>query len=174
MSTRIFLANPDIDLGIPSYIDEAFHEIEEGTPSWITWSAGNVKSVAVGDRAYLKKTGKGNRGFIAAGFVVKADPANRLNRLNRSHEYSQYSDAYYQHFFNDSPTVAIELTSVVALDNPLEDSFLISLPAMKGVNLVRYGGGQELGAQYEKALDIEWENHCHKLLKLGKSAFILK
>ena len=172
MSTRIFLANPYIDLGIPSYFDEAFCEIEEGTPSWITWSAGNVKSVEVGDRIYLKKTGQGKRGFIAAGFVVKADPANRLNRLNRSPEYSQYSDAYYQHFFNDSPTVAIELTSVVALDSPLEDSFLISLPAMKGINLVRYGSGQKLGAQYEKALDIEWENHCHNLLKLGKSAFL--
>ena len=172
MLTRIFLANPRKDVNICSYVEKAFREIKEGTPSWITWSAGKVTSVEVGDRAYLKKTGQGKRGFIAAGFVVKADPANRLNRLNRSPEYSQYSDAYYQHFFKDSPTVAIELTSVVALDSLLEDSFLISLPAMKGINLVRYGSGQKLGAQYEKALDIEWENHCHKLLKLGKSAFL--
>ena len=171
MLTRIFLANPDVDLDIPCYIKKAFRVIKEGKPSLITWSASNVKSVEVGDRAYLKKTGKGKRGFIAAGFVVKAHPDDRLNRIP---EYSQYSDAYHQHRFENSPTVAIELTSVVVAldDSPLEDSFLISLPAMKGINLVRYGSGQKLGAKYEKALDVEWEKHCHKLLKLGESAFL--
>ncbi len=169
MTTRIFLANPDIDINIPDYIEKAFHKIRNQNPYETTWSAGQVKSIIVGDKAYLKKTGKGKRGFIAAGKVIKEEIEGRLNKLP---QYHQYSDAYSQYRFIKCPTVLLEINSVVALDSPLEDSYLLSLTGMKGVNLIRYGSGQELGSQYESSLDHEWQKHCKNLHKLGKSAFI--
>lgn len=169
MPTRIFLANPDIDVDIPEYIEEAFDCIQDGDFYEISWSAGQVKSIHAGDKAYFKKTGKGKRGFIAAADVINAKPEDMLNKLPK---YHQYSKAYTQHFFGNSPTVLLRINSVVSLDSPLEDSYLLSLPSMKGVNLVRYGSGQELGSQYEAALDTEWEKHYKKLHKFGKSAFI--
>jgi hypothetical protein len=37
---------------------------------------------------------------------------------------------------------------------------------MQGVNLVRYGSGQELGSQYEAALDAEWKKYFKKVNRL--------
>ncbi|MHC5740782.1 MAG: hypothetical protein ACYTXT_02550 [Nostoc sp.] len=166
MPTRIFLANPDIDVNIPSYIEEALDDIKNKRKYYITWSAGQVKSIDVGDKAYLKKTGKGKRGFIAVGEVIKTETAeHRLNELPLP-QYHNYSDAYTQHFFGNCPTVSIRLDEVVSLNNPLEDSYLLKLPSMQGVNLVRYGSGQELGSQYEAALDAEWKKYFKKVNKL--------
>ncbi|MEH2354997.1 hypothetical protein [Nostoc sp.] len=164
MPTRIFLANPDIDVNIPSYIEEAFNDIKNEGECYITWSAGQVKSIKVGDKAYLKKTGKGKRGFIAVGEVIKTEYAE--HRLNKLSQYHNYSDAYTQHFFGNCPTVSIRLDEVVSLDSPLEDSYLLQLSSMQGVNLVRYGSGQELGSQYEAALDAEWKKYFKRVNKL--------
>ncbi|MDZ8080332.1 MAG: hypothetical protein RMX35_14830 [Nostoc sp. DcaGUA01] len=166
MATRIFLANPDIDVDIRCYVEEAFDDIfRNKAPYYITWSAGQVKSIKVGDKAYLKKTGNGKRGFIGAGDVIKAEPEHRLNKLS---QYHNYSDAYTQHFFGNSPTVLISLKSVVNLDSLLEDSYLLKLSTMQGVNLVRYGSGQELGSQYEAALDVEWDKWMKYFKKVNK------
>ncbi|MEH2287365.1 hypothetical protein [Nostoc sp.] len=164
MSRRIFLANPDIDVHIPNYIEEAIEYIKKEGEDYITWSAGKVKSIEVGDKAYLKKTGKGKRGFIAAGYVIKTEPGE--HRLNKLSQYNNYSDAYTQHFFGNCSTVSIRLDEVVSLDSPLEDSYLLQLSSMQGVNLVRYGSGQELGSQYEAALDAEWKKYFKKVNKL--------
>ncbi|MEH2023944.1 hypothetical protein [Nostoc sp.] len=166
MPTRIFLANPDIDVNIPSYIEEALDYIKNKREYQITWSAGQVKSIKVEDKAYLKKTGQGKRGFIAVGEVIEAKDAQRLNQLPEYPKYSKYSDAYTQHFFGNCPTVLIRLDEVVSLDSPLEDSHLLKLSSMQGVNLVRYGSGQELGFQYEAALDAEWKKYFKKVNKL--------
>ncbi len=74
--------------------------------------------------------------------------------------------AYTQHFFGNCPTVSIRLDEVVSLDSPLEDSYLLKLSSMQGVNLVRYGSGQELGSQYEAALDAEWKKYFKKVNRL--------
>ncbi|MHC5825489.1 MAG: hypothetical protein ACYT04_58975 [Nostoc sp.] len=166
MRTRIFLANPDIDVNIPSYIEAALDDIKNEGEYYITWSAGNVKSIQVGDKAYLKKTGRGKRGFIAAGYVIKTEPAeHRLNELPQYHN-DNYSHAYTQHFFGNCPTVSIRLDEVVSLDSPLEDSYLLQLSSMQGVNLVKYASGQKLGSQYEAALDAEWKKYFKKVNKL--------
>ncbi|MFW6296811.1 MAG: hypothetical protein ACOC04_06440, partial [Halothece sp.] len=100
METRIFLCNGDrkfhtkagtiLNKQLPDIIKS---EINSGKPYLINgWSGGNSKSIEVGDRAYLQRSGDQEaRGFIAAGYVVAAPKDEQLRRLNS--DYSDLSEA---------------------------------------------------------------------------------
>jgi len=67
MNTFLFAWNPE--KWNWTTLEENIEELQQTGRVTQMWSCASHKSIKVGDRAFLIKLGKGNRGIIGAGFV---------------------------------------------------------------------------------------------------------
>ncbi len=170
MATRIFLCDEREEPEIRQFIREAAASFAKGEEYIITWSCGNVTSIQVGDRAFVKRIGRQPHGFFAAGYVVAAEKRYQLRLRDR--RYQNLSEAYDSEFFRGNFTIWLAWEACTDYDTPLRTARLEEMPEFRGALFNPTVGGGAFRAEFVDLLEEEWEDHCEAAVK-QKRAFRL-
>lgn len=172
MALFILLCNEEKQPDIREFIAEAREKINEAElPDWY-WSCGNNKSIQVGDKIFIQRTGKKHNGFFAYGVAVASDEKYQLRLTDN--EYTGLSEAYITESYGSSFVILVEIHSIVDYDYPLEKDKLKAMPDFRDVSLHFQRGGCSIKPDELAALFYsEWEKHSMVLARKGLGARII-